>query len=505
MNRSKKFIINGIILTLTTLLIKSVGFVFNIYIARKVGSETIGIFGLVMSVYLFAITFATSGLSLACTYIVSEKLATKNYTCAIKTVKTCFIYASFLGIFGMSILILFAKPISEVFFTGQINPSPIFSMAFGLPLIAISSVISGFFTAIGKPFKNSISQVIEFLVKMLATIFLLKYFFTKDISNICSLLIIADVISEIASFVLNIIFYYIERTKIIFSNKCSFNYKKEILKISFPVAITSYIRSGLSSFKQFLIPISLEKYGMSYAIALSNYGTINGMVMPILLFLSVFVNSFTSLLVPEFSRLLAGNKVKRMKFVCENIFQKACYFSIGIGACLFFFSSEISYMIYQNLNCDFWIKILSPLVFFMYIDTIIDNLLKGVNESFKVMCCNVLDLVSTIAILYFLVPIFGMKGYIFSIYFSEILNFTISSFQLRKRIKFDLSFKNYILLPIFASILSFFITYIFKFSFENFIWYSIFKIILFLVIYIFVLFILLKLIPKKYNTTIKNL
>lgn len=492
MNRSKKFIINGIILTLTTILIKSVGFIFNIYIAKKVGSETIGIFGLVMSVYLFAITFATSGLSLACTYIVSEKFATKNYTCAIKTVKTCFIYASFLGILGMSILILFAKPISEIFFTGQINQSPIFSMAFGLPLIAISSVISGFFTAIGKPFKNSISQIIEFLVKMLTTIFLLKYFFTKDISTICSLLIIADVISEIASFILNIIFYYIERTRIIFSNKCSPDYKREILKISFPVAITSYIRSGLSSFKQFLIPISLEKYGMSYTIALSNYGTINGMVMPILLFLSVFVNSFASLLVPEFSRLLAGNNVKRMKFVCENIFQKASCFSIGIGACLFFFSSEISYIIYQNLNCDFWIKILSPLVFFMYIDTIIDNLLKGVNESFKVMCCNVFDLISTIAILYFLVPIFGMNGYIFSIYFSEILNFTISSFQLRNRIKFDFSFKNYILLPMFASIFSFFTTSMFNFSFENFIWYSIFKILLFFVIYILIIFILLE-------------
>lgn len=497
MSRARKFIINGIILTLTTLLIKSVGFIFNIYIAKKVGSETVGIFGLVMSVYLFAITFATSGLSLASTYIVSERFAKKDYTCAIKTVKTCIIYASFLGLFGMSFLILFAKPISEICFNGQINQSPIFSMAFGLPLIAISSVISGFFTAIGSSLKNSISQVLEFFIKMVATIFLLKYFFSNDISNICNLLIIADVISEIASFVLNIIFYYIERRKIIFSNKCSSSYKTEIFKISFPVAITSYIRSGLSSFKQFLIPISLEKSGLTYAIALSNYGTINGMVMPILLFLSVFVNSFASLLVPEFSRLLAGNNVKRMKSVCEKIFQNAYIFSIGIGACLWFFSSEISYIIYQNLNCDIWIKVLSPLVFFMYIDTIIDNLLKGVNESFKVMCCNILDLISTIAILYFLVPIFGMNGYIFSIYFSEILNFTISSYQLRKKINFYLSLKRFIFLPIFASIVSFSITSIFSFSFENFIWYSIFKILLFFVIYLFIIHIILKLIQKE--------
>ncbi len=319
------------------------------------------------------------------------------------------------------------------------------------------------------------------------TILLLKFFLKNDVSTICTLLILSDVISEIASFVLNIIFYYIERRKIIFSKNCSSDWKKEILKISFPVAITSYIRSGLSSFKQFLIPLSLEKSGISYSLALSNYGIINGMVMPVLLFCSVFINSFASLLVPEFSRLLAGKNYNRIKTVCEKIFKNAFLFSICIGSILWFFSSEISYMVYQDLSCANWIKLLSPLVFFMYIDTIIDNLLKGINKSFQVMCCNILDLISTITILYFIVPILGMKGYIFSIYASELLNFSISIFQLRKSIPFHLSFKKYIFLPAFASIVSYFATYLFNFSFENFIWYVIAKLILFFVVYLLVI------------------
>lgn len=212
------------------------------------------------------------------------------------------------------------------------------------------------------------------------------------------------------------------------------------------------------------------------------------MVMPILLFFNVFINSFASLLVPEFSRLLAGQNYNRMKKVCETIFKYAFIFSIGIGSCLWFFSAEISYAIYQDLSCDLWIKILSPLVFFMYIDTIIDNLLKGINEPFKVMCCNILDLVTTIIILYFLVPILGMNGYIFSIFVSEILNFTISSFQLRKRIPFKLSLKRYIILPIIASIISYSITCMFSFSFNNFVWYVVAKLLLFVVAYLLLLF-----------------
>lgn len=129
LKRTKTFLINGIILTLTTLIMKSVGFIFNIYIAKKVGSEAIGVFSLVMSVYMFAITFATSGLSLACTYIVSERFAKKDYSCGIKTVRTCVFFATLLGIGAMLFLIIFSEPICKTWLKDEINSYPIYSMA----------------------------------------------------------------------------------------------------------------------------------------------------------------------------------------------------------------------------------------------------------------------------------------------------------------------------------------------------------------------------------------
>lgn len=52
--------------------------VFNIYISNKIGAEAIGLFSLVMSIYLFFVTIATSGLNLACTYLVAEQFARKK-------------------------------------------------------------------------------------------------------------------------------------------------------------------------------------------------------------------------------------------------------------------------------------------------------------------------------------------------------------------------------------------------------------------------------------------
>lgn len=60
MRRIKLFIFNGLILTATSLLMRTVGMFFGVYISKKVGTEALGIFNLIMSVYMFFITFATS-------------------------------------------------------------------------------------------------------------------------------------------------------------------------------------------------------------------------------------------------------------------------------------------------------------------------------------------------------------------------------------------------------------------------------------------------------------
>ncbi len=60
MSRIKVFIFNGIILTVTSLCMRSAHMFFGIYISKKVGSEALGVFSLIMSVYMFFITLATS-------------------------------------------------------------------------------------------------------------------------------------------------------------------------------------------------------------------------------------------------------------------------------------------------------------------------------------------------------------------------------------------------------------------------------------------------------------
>lgn len=490
--KSKLFFINGTILTGTALLMRFAALVFNVYISNQIGSEAVGIFSLVMSVYLFFITIATSGLNIAVTVIVSEKFAVNKDKIAIKAIRTCIFFSLLLGIAAGGLILLFSGFITDKCLHNMVSSKPLFYIAIGLPFIAMSSCINSYFTSVRKAYKNAITQVFEFTIKMIATVILLKINISKGVEYICIALIMADVISEICSFTLIFILYIIDIKLKKLSNVRSFGQRINILKITFPVAITSYIRSGLSTLKQLIIPTQLEKSGLSCNNALSKYGIINGMVMPVVTFPTVLINSYSMLLIPEFSTYVAQKNYNAINYISNKIFKFTCSFSVCVCSIFLFFSNELGLVIYNNLETGYYFKILSPLIFFMYMDNIIDCILKGLNKQFGVMCCNILDLSVTTCFIYFLLPVYGINGYIASIFISELLNFSVSYFQMIKYSKIKTNFIDWILIPLVCSLMSYLCINIFYFKFTNLTINLISNICLFIIIYFFIFLILKK-------------
>ena len=161
--------------------------------------------------------------------------------------------------------------------------------------------------------------------------------------------------------------------------------------------------------------------------------------MSIFLFPNVFITSFSGLLIPEFAGLASKKYKKRILYVCQKAFFTTSIFSISISLIFLLFCNKVSLMVFHNLECAKYIKILSPLILFMYTDNILDSILKGLNKQINVMGCNILNLLLTISILYFLLPILGLTGYLVSIAISEIFDFIVSYFQLYKATGFKMS------------------------------------------------------------------
>ena len=148
---------------------KSIGMLFNLYIANKIGSQAIGVFSLVMSVYLFFVTLATSGLSLAVTNIVAEQFAKKNFLDGLKAVKSCL-----LGLGSSFLVLLFSNVLVSGCLKSMVSVFPLYLIALGLPFIAISSVLNGYFSAVRKGYKSAFCQSFELVIKMIVSILIFR-------------------------------------------------------------------------------------------------------------------------------------------------------------------------------------------------------------------------------------------------------------------------------------------------------------------------------------------
>ena len=210
------------------------------------------------------------------------------------------------------------------------------------------------------------------------------------------------------------------------------SYDKRILRITVPVALTSYLRSGLSTIKQLIIPSSLQRSGMNSSNSLIAYGIVNGMAMPIIMFPVILVTSFSGLLVPEFSRYYVEKKSKKIKSVSTIILFGTFVFSLLVAIIIFIFADKLAVLIYDKIEIAKYLRILSPLIIIMYLDIVIDSILKGLDAQVSVMGINVFDCIVSIAFIYFLVPILGFSGYIISIFISEVIDFTLSGYKLLK-------------------------------------------------------------------------
>lgn len=110
----------------------------------------------------------------------------------------------------------------------------------------------------------------------------------------------------------------------------------------------------------------------------------------------------------------------------KKVFKFTFIFSFIVTIFLIIFARNINNIFFKTQNISNYIVLLAPIIIFMYIDTAVDSILKGLDKQFQVMKINILDLITTIFLILFFLPISGKMGYIIILYFSEILNCMLS-------------------------------------------------------------------------------
>ena len=433
MNRFKKFIFNGLLITAVSLVMRAVSVGFNVYLSNRIGAVAMGVFTLVSTVYGFALTVATSGIGLAATRHIAEAVGEDSAGGIIPSksravsdiVKKCVVYALIFSVSSGIVLYLFAPYIGDTLLRDTRTVSSLRVLSLSLPPIALSSVFSGYFTAVRRVYKNAIVQVLGQGIKIFGCMGLISLLGASDVESACLSIVIGGTVAELLSFAVQYILYILEKNQKVNSDTSASVWKK-ILRTALPVAFSAYVRSGLITIEHMLIPWGLQRSGSSKDRSLAAYGTVHSMVFPLVLFPSALSGSFAGLLVPEVAESQAAGDHKRIIRIINKVFQSVLIFSIGTAGIMMCFSYELGNTVYPNAGAGKYILMVAPLIPVMYIDTSVDGILKGLGEQVYCMGVNIVDALLSVILVWILLPNMGITGYILTVYFTEIVNATLS-------------------------------------------------------------------------------
>lgn len=147
------------ILIFTSIFLRVIGMFFNTYVSNKIGQEALGVFHLIMSVYMFGITFACSGINITTTKIIAEEFALGNSTKVNKIASKCIAISFVTGILASIILFFASDFIVSYCLYDKVSKSVIYCLCIVFPFISMSSAINGYFTAIRKIYINAMRSI----------------------------------------------------------------------------------------------------------------------------------------------------------------------------------------------------------------------------------------------------------------------------------------------------------------------------------------------------------
>ena len=204
--------------------------------------------------------------------------------------------------------------------------------------------------------------------------------------------------------------------------------------MSTPLCANRVLVNLLQSVEATMIPGQLKHYGYSVSEALSVYGVLTGMSMPMVLFPSVITNSVSVMLLP----VIAEAQEKQEQHYIRSAVRKTCFYCLVLGfSCTLIFlllGKWMGRVLFANELAGTFIVILGWMCPFLYLSTTLSSILNGLGKTTITFILNIAGLAIRIAFVIWGIPLFGIKAYLWGTLLSQIVMAVASIGILGKKI-----------------------------------------------------------------------
>ena len=416
-----------ILLTAVNLLLRFAGTSFQVFLSSRIGAAGIGLLQLTLSVGSLAMVAGTGGIRTAAMYLTAGELGRRKPENTTWILSGCFVYSVIFSGVVAFLLYRFAPVIAESWI-GDIRVVPALRLfsAF-LPCTCLCGVMTGYFTAAKRIGTLAAVEVAEQLASMALTMILLQFWAGSDSARACLSVVLGSSLGACLTLMCLVILRLREHAP----TGRRIAVSRNICRTALPLAVADDLRTGISTLENLMVPKRLA-LNTSIDSPLAVFGTLSGMVFPILMFPACILYGLAELLIPELARCRASGSKQRISYLVKRSLKVALLYGALFSAMMMLLSDTLGIALYDNPEVGKSLRIYALLIPMLYCDAIVDAMIKGLGQQTVSVRYNIFTNILDLTFLYILLPKYGMNGYFFSFLLTHAVNFGLSLQRLLK-------------------------------------------------------------------------
>lgn len=422
----QSYLKNAALLTGSDVVLRLAGMGLRIWLANELGGEGMGLYQLVLAVYSLFITLATAGVSVAATRLMAEELSGPDTArgAARGMLRRLLAAGLLLGLFAAALQLATAD-LAARWWLGDVRAAGALRVsALGMPWMAVSAVLRGFFIARRHVAPNVFSQLTEQTVRIALVALALTRTEGAAVGVRCMLVLGATAVSEAVSALCMLAFYRRDARSTFAGQRAvrPADPARRLWEILWPVEGGRVLASALHTAENMLVPACLAVYlakAGGRSAALEQYGVLKGMALPLLTFPFGLLGSLSVLLMPEITQAHIRGERARLDCLLDRMLRLTGCFSALAGALFWVWGEPLALLLYHSQEAGFYLRVLGPAMPLMYLESMVDGAMKGMGEQKAVFRYSLWDAVLRIAGVLLLLPRWGMKGFLWVILLSS--------------------------------------------------------------------------------------
>lgn len=424
---SKHPVIAGtLILSIANIANRVIGFFYRVYLSRIFGAEGMGVLQLTgpVSAMVFALTGA--GMQTAISKCVSAVNGNERKK------RRSYLHYGFVFVLTVSLICSFiVYHYSEYIagnFLSEARTAPLLQvMAFSFPLSALHACVNGYFLGKRKTALPAFGQLVEQIARVFVVYICCNSFLATGDTPDLAFTAWGACLGEAAALIVSLVGLWLGSLKtspgstlIRHPDSQQKNVLSELLKMSLPLSANRLSVNFLQSIEAIRIPLMLQLYGLSDNDALSTYGILTGMALPVLFFPGAFTGSLSAMLLPTVSEAHSRGDKEKIKTVTVNATFFVVFSGLFFGILFFMFSDFLGNTVFKEPLAAVYIRSLCLLCPFMYVNGIFNGILQGLGKVIQIFFINVTGLCLRLIFVFFAIPRLGIKGYLIGLLVSQL-------------------------------------------------------------------------------------